>query len=53
MNVWRWDKKEPILRFPVKDQLSVFKVSKNSADTSFCFGGSKKGALSIWQSIDG
>jgi len=25
MNAWRWDKKEPVLRFPLKEELSVFR----------------------------
>jgi hypothetical protein len=46
MNVWRWDKKEPLLRFPLKEELSVLRMSPQNA--SLCLGGSKKGRLSIW-----
>jgi hypothetical protein len=51
MSVWRWDKKEPVLRFPIKDQLSVFKVStacQEAGTTNICVGGSKVGSLTVW-----
>jgi WD40 repeat protein len=47
MNVWRWDKKEAILRFPLKELLSVTKLSHNAG--SLCLGGSKTGRLSVWE----
>lgn len=47
VNVWRWDKKEPVSRFPLKEQLSVMKYSHNAATLSF--GGSKTGRLSVWE----
>lgn len=43
MSVWRWDKKDPIMRFPLKDQLNVFKISKE-----LCVGATTKGNLNIW-----
>ena len=48
MTVWRWDKKEPTLRFPLKEQLSVFKVHND-----ICIGGSKRGSLTMWHSFSG
>ena len=45
MNVWRWDKKEPVLRFPLREELSVFKM----AGGSLCIGGTKSGRLMLWQ----
>lgn len=48
MSVWRWDKKEPTLRFPLKEQLSVFKVHND-----ICIGGSKRGSLTMWHSFSG
>lgn len=56
MCVWRWDKKECELRFPLKDALSVFKFAKASQEATtsqLCFGGSKKGVLSVWSAFDG
>ena len=47
MDVWRWDKKEPVLRFPVKEMLSVAKLSCNTA--SFCVAATRTGRLSVWQ----
>ena len=44
MNVWKWDKKEPVLRFPLKDQVTVFRISKE-----ICVGASIKGNVSVWQ----
>lgn len=51
MDVWRWDKKEPILRFPVKEMLSVAKLSNNAA--SLCVAGTKTGRLMLWQVSNG
>lgn len=51
MNVWRWDKKEPVLRFPVKEMLSVVRFSTNGG--SLCIAGSKTGRLSVWQVTSG
>ena len=54
MNVWRWDKKEPVLRFPVKDKINVFKIAtQDSHIAPICVGGSKKGLLTIWQANTG
>lgn len=56
MSVWRWDKKESILRFPLKETLSVFKIStaaQEAGTTNICVGGSKSGFLTVWQAIDG
>jgi len=44
MNVWRWDKKEPLMRFPLREQLTCFKT----AGHEFCAGGDKKGHLTLW-----
>ena len=52
----RWDKKDPILRFPLKETLSVFKVSMAAQEpgtTNICVGGSKNGSLTVWQAING
>jgi WD40 repeat protein len=56
MCVWKWDKKECELRFPLKDQLSVFKISPaphESTTSMLCMGGSKKGVLSVWEGFSG
>ena len=54
MNVWRWDKKEPVLRFPVKDKINVFKIAAQDSQVApICVGGSKKGLLTIWQASTG
>jgi hypothetical protein len=56
MSVWRWDKKESIMRFPLKETLSVFKIStaaQEAGTTNICVGGSKSGFLTVWQAIDG
>ena len=56
MVVWRWDKKEPYLRFPLKEQLSVFKVSQaghEGSTSNICAGGSKNGVLTVWSAVDG
>jgi WD40 repeat protein len=56
MCVWRWDQKECELRFPLKDQLSVFKLSpshQEATTSSICVGGSKKGVLSVWEAFSG
>lgn len=51
-SIWRWDKKEPILRFPLKDQLSVLKLSPNGG--SLCLAGSKgAGRISVWEVATG
>lgn len=50
MNVWQWDKKEPLLRFPLRDQLSVFKTTPQN---SFCAGADNKGRLYLWSIISG
>jgi len=39
MTVWRWDKKEPLLRFPLREHLSAFRTF----DEQFCAGADKKG----------
>lgn len=45
---WRWDKKDPVLRFPLKEELSVLKTSTFLAG-AFCVGASKHtGRLYIW-----
>ena len=49
MNIWRFDKKEP-LRFPLKESLSVFKTDPKS---HWCAGGDRKGLLSVWQMPSG
>ena len=51
MNVWKWDKKEPMMRFPVKEMLSVAKLSENGG--SICVAGSKTGRLIVWQVTNG
>lgn len=51
MNVWKWDKKEPYLRFPLKEQLTVAKLSHNNS--SLLIGGTKSGRLSVWQVVNG
>ncbi|CDW75055.1 wd domaincontaining protein [Stylonychia lemnae] len=48
INVWRWDKKEPFLRFPLKEELSVLKQSQ-AFSGSICIGGSKTGRIYLWQ----
>lgn len=48
MNVWRWDKKEPIMRFPLKDQITAFRISRE-----ICVGATIKGNLNIWQPMTG
>ena len=56
MCVWRWDKKEPVLRFPLKDQLNVFKVAESAKEPStsnIVAAGSKKGTLTIWSATTG
>lgn len=54
MNVWRWDKKDPIMKFPIKDQLNIFRMSASEINSAvLCVGGSKKGLLSIWQASTG
>lgn len=51
MSVWRWDKKEPVLRFPLKEQLSVVRMVNSSG---LCLGGSKQsGRLSVWEMCSG
>ena len=32
MNVWKWDKKEPQIKFSLKDKLSVFKLGVHESD---------------------
>ena len=49
MNVWRWDKKDPLLRFPLREQLSAFAT----VGESFCVGGDKKGRITLWQMTSG
>jgi WD40 repeat protein len=47
MSVWRWDKKEAILRFPVKEMYSCVKVSSGG---TVCIGGARQsGRLSLWE----
>ena len=54
MNVWRWDKKDAVLRFPVKDQLNVFKMAVSDSNiAAICVGGSKKGLMSVWETNTG
>jgi len=56
MTVWRWDKKEALLRFPLKEPLSVFKISRsqNEAGTSqICVGATQKGTFTVWQGSTG
>mmetsp|Transcript_18697 Transcript_18697/g.28638 ORF Transcript_18697/g.28638 Transcript_18697/m.28638 type:complete len:99 (+) Transcript_18697:341-637(+) len=56
MSVWRWDKKNPELRFPLKEQLSVFKLSKAPKEVTtsqLCVGASKSGQLNVWSATDG
>jgi WD40 repeat protein len=49
MNVWQWDKKEPLMRFPLREQFSAFRTS----GTKFCAGADKKGRLYLWSMISG
>ena len=49
MNVWKWDKKEPLLRFPLREQLSAFRT----VGVEFCAGGDKKGHLTLWSMQSG
>ena len=51
-NVWRWDKKEPLLRFPLREELAVLKMS-NAYSGALCIGGTKSGKLMIWQTTTG
>jgi WD40 repeat protein len=56
MCVWRWDKKEPVLRFPLKDQLNVFRVAESAKEPStsnLVAAGSKKGTLTVWLGTTG
>jgi|TARA_B110001450_G_scaffold222973_1_gene219841 WD40 repeat protein len=49
MQVWKWDKKEPILRFSMRDKLKVFKIGVHeSARHGLCAGGSARGGLMVW-----
>ncbi len=50
-NIWRWDKKDPVLKFPLKELQSVLRFSHNAA--AFCVGGSKTGRLSVWEVATG
>jgi WD40 repeat protein len=47
VNVWRWDKKEAMLRFPVKEMLSCLRLTHNAG--TLCLAGSKTGRLSVWE----
>lgn len=49
MNVWQWDKKEPLLRFPLREKLTVFKT----IGVSLCAGGDSKGRLYLWHMQSG
>ena len=49
MNVWRWDSKEPVLRFPLRDHLTVFKT----CNTDLCAGANSKGQLMLWSVLSG
>lgn len=51
IDVWRWDKKDPLIRFPAKEELSVLRLSPNNG--SICVAASKKGSLSVWQVVNG
>lgn len=49
MSVWRWDKKEPVLRFPLKEQLSVVRMVNG-----LCLaGGKQSGRLCVWEKSSG
>jgi WD40 repeat protein len=48
MAVWRWDKKEPILRFPLKDPLTAFRVVG-----SIAVGATDKGSILVWDTMTG
>jgi len=47
VNVWRFDKKEAVARFPVKELLSCLRLTHNAG--TICIAGSKTGRLSIWE----
>lgn len=51
VNVWRFDKKEAISRFPVKELLSCLRLTHNAG--SICLAGSKTGRLSVWEMATG
>jgi len=47
LSVWRWDKKEPVLRFPLKDPPSCLRLGNN-----LCVAGAK-GRISLWEPLTG
>jgi pre-rRNA-processing protein IPI3 len=51
MSVWRWDKKEPVVRFPVKEVLTVVRFSPGGA--ALCLAGSKSGRIYVWEVLTG
>jgi hypothetical protein len=48
VNVWRWDKKEPVLRFPIKEEIQVLKVA-----SQLCVAGTKSGKIMVWNNSTG
>ena len=56
MSVWRWDKKEPVLRFPLKDGLTAFRVARSALEpmtSQICVGATKNGSLVVWSALTG
>lgn len=48
MTTWRWDKKDPYLRFPLKEELSVLKLTE-AFNGAIAIGGTKStGKLYVW-----
>lgn len=45
--MWRWDKKEPVLRFPLKDPPSCLRLGNN-----LCVAGAK-GRINLWEPLTG